>query len=676
MSDLTITLEGSEVRADFFGTNAWLRNDGTSTIYAGRKPGVVSGADGVVSVPAGGSAPVFDAHGTIYIIGNGSVQLIGSDYSNNPFKTSAQGGSGADEVARAAIEAHAGNSAIHLTAEQINGVDGGKTVEKSASYTLDNAVDYPIVDMRMFGKSTQKRYSGKNLLNYDAWKAVSITGGTAVFENNGITLTATKDDCYTIYLAEYFPEAAKIPINEGETITLSWQETDNKEGMVIIFPNGSTETTGRVAINNKSGKTLSYTATAEISFVTFRFGVQNNGDTISYKNIQIEKGSTATAYEPYVGGVPSPNPDYPQDIVSVGDSGTVGVTACGKNLIPFPYEYDSRTINGLTFVVNSDGSIKVSGTCTANTYFNLCRAYFGDEVVGAITSGAQTKNGYTFSTRLGYTASTKALFLKFFQDETIDEIFYPQIEKGDTATAYEPYIGSTANITSALPLCGIPVDADGNYTDSNGQQWICDELIYNADGTGKIVKRTNEMTFDGSDDEPLRIVKTIVDSKHKLYIEFEQKIKPLYKSSFTDRSHSLVLCNKYETSSPYKTYNNQTSISINHHTTLCGLSIYDEAHSSDTLNEWKSYLASNPVTVVYPLNTPQELDLTAEEMTALKALQTFDGITNISNDSGAEMRVKYCTNRALSEYVKPIKTGLQKQIDELKTAVLSLGGNV
>ena len=121
MSNLTISLTGSEVKADFHGTNAWLRNDSASTVYASKSPGITEGAAGVVSVPAGSSAPVFDAHGTVYLIGTGSVLLIGSDYSENPFKSSAQsGGSGADEVARAAIEAHAGNSAVHLTAEQLD----------------------------------------------------------------------------------------------------------------------------------------------------------------------------------------------------------------------------------------------------------------------------------------------------------------------------------------------------------------------------------------------------------------------------------------------------------------------------------------------------------------------------------------------------------------------------
>ena len=117
MSEKTITLSGAEVEVAFSGANAWLRNDGTGTIYAGKAAGVSAGADGVVAVPAGGSAPVYGANGQVFLLGTGSVQLIGSDYSANPFKTSAQsGGSGADEVARAAIEAHAGNSEIHVTA--------------------------------------------------------------------------------------------------------------------------------------------------------------------------------------------------------------------------------------------------------------------------------------------------------------------------------------------------------------------------------------------------------------------------------------------------------------------------------------------------------------------------------------------------------------------------------
>ena len=126
MTSKTIALSGAEIRADYSGgTNAWLRNDGTATVYASAVPGVTAGADGTVSIPAGQSVGVYGANGTVYLKGTGSVQLIGSDYSTNPFRNSAaSGGSGADDVARAALEAHAGNADIHVTAEEKSAWDG------------------------------------------------------------------------------------------------------------------------------------------------------------------------------------------------------------------------------------------------------------------------------------------------------------------------------------------------------------------------------------------------------------------------------------------------------------------------------------------------------------------------------------------------------------------------
>ena len=126
MTSKTIVLTGEEIRADYSGgTNAWLRNDGTATVYASTAPAVTPGADGVVSIPAGQAAAIYGACGGVYLLGTGSVQLVGSDYTACPFKTSAQGGgSGADSVARAAIEAHAGNADIHVTAAEKSAWDG------------------------------------------------------------------------------------------------------------------------------------------------------------------------------------------------------------------------------------------------------------------------------------------------------------------------------------------------------------------------------------------------------------------------------------------------------------------------------------------------------------------------------------------------------------------------
>ena len=120
MTSKTISLSGEEIKVEYSGgANAWLRNDGTAAVYASGAPGISAGADGTVSIPAGKGAVIYGANGSVYLKGTGSVQLVGSDYSECPFYDSAaSGGSGADEQARAAIEAHAGNADIHVTAAE------------------------------------------------------------------------------------------------------------------------------------------------------------------------------------------------------------------------------------------------------------------------------------------------------------------------------------------------------------------------------------------------------------------------------------------------------------------------------------------------------------------------------------------------------------------------------
>ena len=155
--------------------------------------------------------------------------------------------------------------------------------------------DYPQEIKSVVNPTVKVR--GKNLLNYNAWKGTPITRGTAIYENNGITLTATKNDCYS-EMGNNFPDNAKIKVSEGETLTLSWEQIENnKEGYIYIFGNGIASNS--VNIDNRKSKKLSYTVPSGVTFITFRFGVAATGDTISYKNIQIEKGSEATSYEPY-----------------------------------------------------------------------------------------------------------------------------------------------------------------------------------------------------------------------------------------------------------------------------------------------------------------------------------------------------------------------------------------
>ena len=177
MTSKTIVLTGEEIRADYSGgTNAWLRNDGTATVYASTAPAVTPGADGVVSIPAGQAAAIYGACGAVYLLGTGSVMLVGSDYTACPFKTSAQGGSGADDVARAAIEALAADADIHVTAD-----------EKAYWNTLSgkNELDNP--DFRVNQRGQNEYSTGYTV---DRWY-ISTDKCKAAPETNGIRLTAT-----------------------------------------------------------------------------------------------------------------------------------------------------------------------------------------------------------------------------------------------------------------------------------------------------------------------------------------------------------------------------------------------------------------------------------------------------------------------------------------------------
>lgn len=404
----------------------------------------------------------------------------------------------------------------------------------------------------------------------------------------------------------------------------------------------------------------------------------------------------------------TPVPDAPVDIVSVGGSGSVEIKTCGKNLVY--HNVNNTNFDGLSVRSNADGSLTVNGTVTKGNWEILLnkvyliknhKYYIGlkTDKGGGVSPAAnmafciQIRYGNYNYARLGeaaifvWSSDTGYYNLRFATGKNNagtnvnNMTVYPVFMDNDISDkSFEPYIGSSAAITSSLPLCGIPVASGGNYTDANGQMWVCDELVYNADGTGKIIKSINKVTFDGSSDENWLLNTTaskVSGENSKVRYAFNNKETAL-KPIGHDRTAAFTLSPRfrsshYQTKKADQTYNNQTGISIDAAGVIL---IYDDNKSELSVDEWKSYLSSNPLTVIYQLAEPQEINLTTAEMSALRSLQTFASVTNISNSADAEMSVKYCTNKALAEYVKPLINGLQAQIDTLSAAILSLGGNI
>lgn len=159
---------------------------------------------------------------------------------------------------------------------------------------------------------------------------------------------------------------------------------------------------------------------------------------------------------------------YPLGVVAKWEptqagSGEPYPAGAGKNVIPYPtnsYSYP-QIRNGLTVTSNADGSYTVNGTATASTYFSICDlAKLGIEDFGAFALSGCPKGGasstyylalydgnkWTSDTGAGNTGTIGTIAAGARIEITIvagytanNLIFWPQLEKGSTPTAYAPY---------------------------------------------------------------------------------------------------------------------------------------------------------------------------------------------------------------------------------------------
>ena len=177
---------------------------------------------------------------------------------------------------------------------------------------------------------------GKNKLNYDEWKGRLITRGTAVWVNNGVTLTATGNDCYT----DFASEKSRVYVTPDSPVTLCW-EAGNINGHVYIFAYTSNGTQiQNWNANNETAKKLTITAPSNAAYISFRFGVTTSGATIEYKNIQVLFSSEVTSYEPY------------SNICPISGRDSVTVTRTGVNI--WDEEWEVGSLNPTTGATEAD----------------------------------------------------------------------------------------------------------------------------------------------------------------------------------------------------------------------------------------------------------------------------------------------------------------------------------
>ncbi len=330
----------------------------------------------------------------------------------------------------------------------------------------------------------------------------------------------------------------------------------------------------------------------------------------------------------------TPSVENPVPIVNAGEGGSITVEVTGRNLLKpnshnTYYEFPLKANTVMTLMTNGKPSqgenIKFSATDGSNVWFSIdagqtrvCRSIGNKDVKG-------------FYDQLKVGGGLEYMFAV-----------------GDIKT-YTPYV-EPQSLTLQTPngLPGVPVSEDGNYTDADGQQWVCDEIDL---GRGKYMQRTDEK--DVSEAIPLLWSGAGKWGNNDGYktLAFYAYINGSNSNKNWDAVKNYGICNYAIITS--NVFNNSViGFSLGDYIAFrVPRSLLPDWDENNPSNEpWVNWLkarkeAGNPVIVRYALKTPIERDLTPEEIAAYKALRTYGPTTVITNDAGTGMEVAYVVER-------------------------------
>lgn len=472
---------------------------------------------------------------------------------------------------------------------------------------LEDSDNGKIQDMFIYGRSEQKQYKGYNLLKDE--NVIVFNDGNYICSNQ-----------------KYLNEGT-IEIVTGETYTFSLGVVST-DGQIKLFDD-SNNLIKSIYISNKR---------------IFTFIVPENVVSMSYyakittdSTASLEKakamlivGSEELAYEPYVGGIPSPNPDYPQEIRNVLNP---SVMICGKNLIQCEdgkeYKLSDTTNNFIGVMVNYSGKINTQKGKKYTISFEyetsnpgiFCLNGFQKVITGNLL--AKDNNIKSGKNKIAVTFVAEGIikkgwlyiqFRRTIQDKLFEiTIRNIQIEEGEECTEYEPYKEQEASFPYTLNA--IPVSSGGNIT-IDGQQYISDYIDVES---RKLIKMIETAELDGSDDEQWNLA---TNNGAKMF--YTTTYRPFSKSPNGIGDSIKIMCNMFKPTNIVWAVQNENRIYVE-----ASGRLNIEAPDIDNIDDFKTLLGNTPLVCYAYRSNPIEIELTDDEIDLLKSLEVYYPITNI-----------------------------------------------
>ena len=524
----------------------------------------------------------------------------------------------------------------------------------------DTLKNNPMNEMKVFGWSKQETTKGKNLFDFS--RLVSDGVNVMDYDKQTITVPAkTNNTGYNQTLRDLCP---------GIT-----------PGTYVFSAKRSNPESGNGSYFLEAGLDFTLNTPTELTdaLLDNHIAWYNNPDSEVenvISEIQIEIGTEATDYEPYTGGQPSPSPDYPQQIVSAGSDGKIGIEVRGKNLFELTGIRDNEYLRIEKIENNTIYArpINMNAESPGTTNYSNGWINFGEKI--------KVMSGKLYTISFSYKAVQKTIeiekldparILVFKDSENIilneeikqeigkyvdveipllvpdgtDSIHFTitcnnysvaikniQIEEGGY-TSYEPYYEpQSLSISTPTGLPAIPVNTDGNYTDANGQQWIADYIDLKR---GKYVQNVKEIPV--SDNMVIETwgVNANADNVTGFYAYMDSNNLPMPGS---EAMMSTIIKYRKEV---WGGITIGCSMNCNNipYAMLCIRTDTLEDTTTDA-NAVKSFLTLCKKTdahFYYVLADPIERDLTPEEIQAYKNLVTYAGTTIVENDAECYMEV-------------------------------------
>lgn len=483
----------------------------------------------------------------------------------------------------------------------------------------------PILTFRPMQKGSGDPYpagGGKNLLENTATSGTITNGMTYTVGQDGtisVTGTSVARSQLIVNPACKLP-AGRYILSQGfiadvnRTGTMFARYTKPNGEMIYIDASGRSE----VAFTLEESASLEVIAefrSAGITAENFRF----------YPMIRLASIANAT-YQPY------------SNIRPITGRAGAELVRCGKNLLPFMMIGNTYAQSGMNAVVTDEGMV-LNGT-PLGAYNNLLHFVYSNLPAGTYTiSGGDPATGVYAQMNITRADGTVQYYANapfviygdeqrvvcFIQNSSViptmtNYVLKAQLELGSTATPFEPYQGDTYTLDFGQTVYGGKVDVNKGELVVD---WAKVTLPSSANWVKSISAKNGYYLGDGNIFVPQKLYMCPVLCNVAKYTSDVEEYKANYGMVYSD-----------------------STISLNVDPAVCG----------STLESFKAWLDSTEVQIAYKLANPITIRLTPQQITALAGVNTVYG--------------------DVDEITAHYNKSLNAALEELKNAILAMGGNV